>query len=45
MKTLDHNSIIYTLLTNILTKEDKYRWSLDDIITTIEKHLNLKEKK
>ena len=45
VKTLDHNSIIYTLLTNILTKEDKYRWSLDDIITTIEKHLNLKEKK
>ena len=37
VKTLDSNSIIYTLLTNILTKEDKYRWSLDDIIKEIEK--------
>ena len=45
VQKLGTNDIIHTLLTNILTKEDKYRWSLDDIITTIEKHLNLKEKK
>jgi len=45
VKTLDPNSIIRTLLTNILTKEDRDRWELDNIITTIEKHLNLKEKK
>ena len=37
VKTLDHDSIIYTLLTHILTKKDKYRWSLDDIIKEIEK--------
>ena len=37
VKTLDSNSSIYNLLTHILTKEDKYRWSLDDIIKEIEK--------
>ena len=45
VQKLGTNDIIHTLLTNILTKEDKYRWSLDDIIKEIEKHLNLKEKK
>lgn len=45
VQKLGTNDIIHTLLTNILTKEDKYRCSLDDIIKEIEKHLNLKEKK
>ena len=39
VKTLEDNSIIYTLLTHILTKKDGDRWSLDDIIKEIEKHL------
>ena len=45
VQKLGTNDIIHTLLTNILTKEDKYRCSLDYIIKEIEKHLNLKEKK
>ena len=40
MKTLGDNKIIETLLTNILTKEDKNRMGLDNIITTIEEYLN-----
>ena len=35
VKTLEDNSIIRTLLTHILTKEDDDRWSLDDIIKKI----------
>jgi serine/threonine protein kinase len=38
--TLDFKSPIYTLLTNILTKEDDNRLGLDNIITTIEEYLN-----
>ena len=45
VQKLGTNDIIHTLLTNILTKDDKYRCSLDYIIKEIEKHLNLKEKK
>lgn len=35
VQKLDDKSIIYTLLTNILTKEDKNRCSLDYIIKKI----------
>ena len=45
VQKLENNDIIRTLLTYILTKEDKDRWELDNIIGEIEKHLNLKEKK
>lgn len=45
VKNLNTDDIIYTLLTNILTKEDEKRWTLDNIIKEIKKHLNLKEKK
>ena len=37
MQKLETNDIIHTLLTNILTKNDEDRWSLDDIIKEIYK--------
>ena len=42
---LDKGGILYSLLTNILTREDRSRWDLKKIIEEINKHLNLKEKK
>lgn len=40
VKTLGDNKIIETLLTKILTKEDKDRMDLDNIITIINENLN-----
>ena len=37
VQKLETNDIIHTLLTNILTKNDEDRWSLDDIIKEIYK--------
>ena len=45
VQKLENNDIIHTLLTNILTKNDENRCSLDDIIEEINKHFKPLENK